>query len=170
MTRALSATILDALNEELQHARTVVTPRRSSPSRPRSSRRTITSPRTSAPAAGVEIENINGRIEVTRGAGRTADVTVTKTVKSGDGSMVKAISEETGNGLHVCTVYLNRDPNRRTCDGDNNDSGHRNNHLDVDMHYVVRIPAGVRLVVEQRERQRLGDRRRRRIQGRDGER
>jgi DUF4097 and DUF4098 domain-containing protein YvlB len=99
------------------------------------------------PGGRVEIENINGRIEVTRGAGRTADVTVTKTVKSGDGSIVKAIAEETSNGLHVCTVYLNRDPNRRTCNGDNNDSGHRNNHLDVDMHYVVRVPAGVRLVV-----------------------
>jgi DUF4097 and DUF4098 domain-containing protein YvlB len=99
------------------------------------------------PGGRVEIENINGRIDVTRGTGRMADVTVTKTVKSGDGSMVKAISEETSNGLHVCTVYLNRDPNRRTCDGDNNDSGHRNNRLDVDMHYVVRIPAGVRLVV-----------------------
>ena len=100
-----------------------------------------------SPGGRLEIENINGRVEVTPAAGRTADVAVTKTVRSGDGSMVKAISEVTANGLHVCTIYLNRDPNRRTCNGDNNDSGHRNNRLDVDMHYVVRIPAGVRLVV-----------------------
>jgi DUF4097 and DUF4098 domain-containing protein YvlB len=100
-----------------------------------------------APGGRVEVENINGRIEVTRASGRAAEVTVTKTVKSGDGSIVKAIAEETSNGLHVCTVYLNHDPNRHTCSGDNNDSGHRNNDLDVDMHYVVRVPAGVRLVV-----------------------
>ena len=59
---------------------------------------------------------------------------------------MKAIADETGNGLHVCTVYLNRYSDRRTCDGDNNDS-HRGNRLDVDMHYVVRVPAGARLVV-----------------------
>ena len=100
-----------------------------------------------APGGRVEVENINGRIEVTRAAGRTAEVNVTKTVRSGDGSIVKALAEETSNGLHVCTVYLNRDQNRRSCSGDNNDSGHGHNRLDVDMHYVVRVPAGVRLVV-----------------------
>lgn len=100
-----------------------------------------------APGGLVEIDNINGRIEVSRATGPTADVTVTKTVRSGDGSMVKAIMEERGNGLHVCTIYVNRDPNRRNCSGDNNDSGHGRNHVDVDMHYVVRVPAGVRLTI-----------------------
>jgi Putative adhesin len=99
------------------------------------------------PGGQVEVENINGRIDVTRATGRTAEVTVTKTVKRGDGSTVKAIMEETSNGLHVCTVYLNRDPNRRTCSGDNNNDSRHGDHVEVDMHYAVRVPAGVRLVV-----------------------
>jgi hypothetical protein len=99
------------------------------------------------PGGQVKVENINGRIDVTRAVGRIAEVTVAKTVKHGDGSMVKAIMEETSNGLHVCTVYLNRDPSRRTCDGDNNNDSRHGDHVDVDMHYTVHVPAGVRLVV-----------------------
>lgn len=101
-------------------------------------------------AAGdrLEISNINGHIEVTRAAGRTADVTVTKTVKKGDGSMVKAIMEEGGGGMHVCTIFINREPNRRTCDGDNNNNGRGRDNFDVDMRYVVRVPAGAMLSID----------------------
>lgn len=102
-----------------------------------------------SPGNRLEIDNINGRVDVTRAAGRTADITVTKTVKSGDGAMVKAISEESANGFKVCTIYVNRDPNRRTCDGDNNNDSRRgHDHFDVEMHYVVQVPAGVRLEVD----------------------
>ena len=97
----------------------------------------------------MEVGNINGNIEVTRAAGRLAEVTVTKTVKKGDGSLVKAIMEAGGNGMHVCTIYVNRDPNRHTCDGDNNNSrGHGRDNFEVDMHYVVRVPAGARLTID----------------------
>jgi DUF4097 and DUF4098 domain-containing protein YvlB len=102
-------------------------------------------------AAGerMEIANINGNIDVTRASGRTAEVIVTKIVKKGDGSMVKAIMEEGGSGMHVCTIYLNRDPNRHTCGGDNNnDKGHGRDSFEVEMRYVVHVPAGARLVVD----------------------
>lgn len=100
-------------------------------------------------AAGdrVEISNINGNIEVTRAAGGMAEVTVTKTVKKGDGTMVKAIMADGGSGMHVCTIYINHDPNRRSCDGGNNTTG-LNSGFDVQMHYVVRVPAGAKLAVD----------------------
>jgi len=98
----------------------------------------------------VEIENINGKIDVSRATGRIAEVTVTKTVKRGDGNLVKAIMDDAGGGMHVCTIYLNRDRNRNSCNGGNNDSGdgNRGDRFEVDMHYVVKVPAGARLAVD----------------------
>lgn len=96
----------------------------------------------------LEVSNINGNIEVSRASGRMAEVTVTKTVKKGDGSMVKAIMEEGGSGMRVCTVFVNRDPGRRTCNGDNNNNGRGRDNFEVEMHYVVRVPAGARLSVD----------------------
>ena len=91
------------------------------------------------------IENINGTIEVSQGAGRTAEVLVTKTVKKGDGSLVKAIMEADGDGVRVCTIYLNRDRNRNSCKGDNSSNSRDGDNFQVEMHYVVKVPAGVRL-------------------------
>ncbi len=105
-------------------------------------------------AAGdrLEISNINGNVDVTRATGRVAEVTVTKTVKRGDRSMVKAIMEEGGGGMRVCTVYLNNNPDRRGCDGDsnngNNHNSRRRDNAEVEMHYVVHVPAGARLDVD----------------------
>jgi DUF4097 and DUF4098 domain-containing protein YvlB len=50
--------------------------------------------------------------------------------------------------MRVCTVYLNRDPNRRTCNGDNNNGGRSGDRFDVEMRYTVRVPAGARLTVD----------------------
>jgi DUF4097 and DUF4098 domain-containing protein YvlB len=93
----------------------------------------------------LELANINGPIEVTQGTGRTAEIVVTKTVKRGDGNLVKAIMEESNGVVRVCTIYLNRDPERSTCRGNNSIEGDR---LQVDMKYVVRAPSGVRVVAE----------------------
>ena len=89
------------------------------------------------------VENINGTIEVTQGAGRTAEILVTKTVKKGDGSLVKAIMEADGDGVRACTIYLNRDKNRNSCKGENNNNSRDGDNFQVEMRYVVRIPAGV---------------------------
>jgi hypothetical protein len=94
------------------------------------------------------VSNISGKVDVTRAAGETAEVTVTKTVKRGDGNLVKAIMEETRAGMQVCTIYLNRDPNRHTCSGDNNDNSGSHDRFDVDMHYVVRVPLNAQLIVD----------------------
>ena len=101
-----------------------------------------------APGTKLRIENINGEVRATQGSGRTADITVTKTVKSGDGTLVKSIMEDAGDGIRVCTVYLTRDRNRNSCKSDGNDSGRGKDKLNVTMSYVVRVPAGVRLDVD----------------------
>jgi hypothetical protein len=98
----------------------------------------------------MEIENINGSIEVTQGSGRTALVEVTKIVRQGDGNLVKAVMEESQGLMRVCTIYLNRDPDRTTCRGDNSNSTRngRRNAFQVEMKYVVRVPPGVVVNVE----------------------
>ncbi|MEO5824394.1 MAG: DUF4097 family beta strand repeat-containing protein [Gemmatimonadales bacterium] len=95
-------------------------------------------------AAGsvVELDNINGSITVSQTSGRTAEVIVTKTVKKGDGNLVKAIMEERNGVMRVCTIYLNRDPNRSSCKGNNSTKG---DQFEIVMDYVVRLPAGVRV-------------------------
>ena len=97
-------------------------------------------------AAGgtLALENINGPMVITQGTGRTAEVIVTKRVIKGDGSYVKAIMEERGGTVRICTIYTNRDPNRKTCDGENSSSSRgRDNYDQVEMRYEVRVPAGV---------------------------
>lgn len=93
--------------------------------------------------ARLSVENINGTIEVTQATGRIAEILVTKTVKKGDGSLVKAIMEADGNDLRVCTIYLNHDRSRNSCKGNNSTSSRVG--FEIDMHYVVRIPSGVQL-------------------------
>jgi len=102
------------------------------------------------PGDRLEIDNINGSIEVTQGSGTTALVEVHKTVKRGDGNLVKAIMETEGGVMRVCTIYLNRDPNRTTCRGENNNSrrGAGRADFEVEMRYVVRVPGRVRAEVE----------------------
>lgn len=98
-----------------------------------------------APGAVVELDNINGSITVSQGSGRIAEVVVTKTVKKGDGNLVKAIMEEQNGVMRVCTIYLNRDPNRSSCNGNNSTNSKKGDQFDVTMNYVVRLPAGVRV-------------------------
>lgn len=100
------------------------------------------------PGDRLAIENINGPIEVTQGSGRAMTVEVFKTVKRGDGTLVKAVMEESGGVVRVCTIYLNRDPDRTTCRGDNSNSTRRGDRFEVEMRYVVRAPQGVAVDVE----------------------
>lgn len=102
-------------------------------------------------AAGgtLALENINGPMVITQGTGRTAEVVVTKRVIKGDGSYVKAIMEERGGTVRICTIYTNRDPNRKSCNGDNSSSSRgRDNYDEVEMRYEVRVPAGVTVNAE----------------------
>jgi hypothetical protein len=104
---------------------------------------------TIATGGTLALANINGPIVITQGTGRTAEVVVTKRVIKGDGSYVKAIMEERGGTVRICTIYTNRDPNRTTCKGDNSSpSRGRENYDQVEMRYEVRVPAGVRVAAE----------------------
>lgn len=102
-------------------------------------------------AAGgtLALENINGPMVITQGSGRTAEVIVTKRVIKGDGSYVKAVMEERGGKVRICTIYTNRDPNRKTCSGENSSNSRgRDNYDEVEMRYEVKLPAGVLLDAE----------------------
>lgn len=102
------------------------------------------------PGDRLEIENINGEVSVTQGSGPTAEIVVTKRVREGNGDLVKAILEEGSGFVRVCTIYLNRDPDRSTCRGENSvgNAGGRGERLEVVMDYRVRVPAGARLEVD----------------------
>jgi hypothetical protein len=95
------------------------------------------------------IANIDGAVTVTRAAGGTAEVVVTKRVIRGDGELVRAILEESGDQITVCTIYLREATERRDrCHGESNHDGWRRREpLEVEMTYEVRLPAGVELSV-----------------------
>ncbi len=92
------------------------------------------------------IGNIDGAVRVTRASGSTAEVVVTRRVIRGNGELVKAIMEETESGIKVCTIYLQRAGEPGTsCGNRHGTHGRRNEPLEVEMTYAVRLPAGVRL-------------------------
>lgn len=96
------------------------------------------------------IGNIDGSVTVTRAPGRTATVLVTKQVIRGSGDLVQAILEDEGGGrIKVCTVYLREAGQERDrCSGDDQDRNwRRRDPLEVEMVYVVQLPAGVHLDV-----------------------
>lgn len=94
----------------------------------------------------LELMNINGAIIVTQGTGRTLAVTVTKEVKRGTGDKVKAIMEEENGVVRICTLDQQRYPSKTTCRGSQESSGRTSGRDDeVDMEYVVTLPAGVTL-------------------------
>jgi putative adhesin len=95
------------------------------------------------------VSNIDGNVTVTQGRGTAAEIVAHKTVRRGNGDLVKAVLEETSSGYRVCTVYRNDDNDSQGCDHNTrNDNNHaRREPLDVDMAYEVRIPAGVILSV-----------------------
>lgn len=108
-----------------------------------------------APGDRLELSNVNGDIVATAARGRTAEIVVTKTVKRGDGSRVKAIMEVNDGVVRVCTIYTDRRDSCPNGDSDDNDDNHRgssrndngdhNDNSDIEMHYEVRVPDGVKL-------------------------
>lgn len=115
--------------------------------RPAEAQDTRFTPRLSA-GQHLALSNIDGDVVVTRGEGRTAEIVAIKKVRRGDGSRVKAVMEETDDGVRVCTIYLHRgEPDRNTCRGEGRSGGWSNESWDVDMRYEVRVPSGVLLDV-----------------------
>jgi DUF4097 and DUF4098 domain-containing protein YvlB len=93
----------------------------------------------------IEILGVNGEIRADAASGSTAEVTATKSGR-GDPERVQIKVEESSSGVTICAIYPNQEgtschsretrKNRR-----NNDN---NNNVEVD--FVVRVPAGVRFV------------------------
>lgn len=93
------------------------------------------------------ISNIDGSVTVSRAPGATAEVLVTKRVIKGDGSLVKAVLQETADGIKVCTLYLeDAGDDRDDCERGNR-GNRRRAPLEVEMTYEVRLPSGVELAV-----------------------
>ena len=98
------------------------------------------------PGQRLSISNIDGAIVVTQG-GATAEITVHKIVRRGDGSRVKAVMERVDDGYRICAVYLAPGEDRNTCSGANHGEDHDNEPLDVDLRIDAKVPSGVTLSV-----------------------
>ena len=96
----------------------------------------------------LSLTTVDGDVIVTRGEGRTAEIVATKRVRRGDGSRVKAVMEETSDGVKVCTVYLHKgEPDRNTCRSESSGNWSGDDNYDVELNYVVKLPEGVMLSV-----------------------
>jgi hypothetical protein len=95
----------------------------------------------------LDLSNIDGKITVTQARGASTEIVVHKTVRRGNGDLVKAVMEETAEGARVCAVYLNRNGDNDGCDGHHGWDNQQSEPLDVDMTFEVRIPPGVALGV-----------------------
>ncbi len=93
------------------------------------------------------IKNINGGIDVERSASNRVEVTAEKRWRRGDPDYVRIEPKKLGDEMLICALW---GENSR-CEEDgirserNNNSGSRNN--DVSVHFVVRVPEGVRVDV-----------------------
>ncbi len=92
------------------------------------------------------IKNINGGIDVERSASNRVEVTAEKRWRRGDPAYVRIEPKKLGDEMLICALW-----GESRCEEDgirserNNSSGNRNN--DVSVHFVVRVPEGVRVDV-----------------------
>jgi DUF4097 and DUF4098 domain-containing protein YvlB len=94
------------------------------------------------------LTTVDGNVTVSPSSGRTAEIVATKRVRRGDATRVKAVMEESRDGVMVCTVYLHKgESDRNTCQGESRGQWSGNDNYDIDMSYVVTLPAGVVLEV-----------------------
>lgn len=96
------------------------------------------------PGQELQAENIDGDITITQRAG-PAVIVAHKTVRRGDGNLVKAVLERTDNGYRLCTVYLDEVTDSASCNYRREGNHHGDRDLDVDVRYDIELPAGVTL-------------------------
>lgn len=100
------------------------------------------------PGQQLSITTVDGDVTVSRGSGSTAEIVATKRVRRGDGSRVKAVMEESSDGVKICTVYLHKgEADRNTCRGDSSGNWSGGDNSDIDISYAVKLPTGVSLSV-----------------------
>ena len=92
------------------------------------------------------IKNINGGIDVERSSGSRVEVTGEKKWRRGDPSMVRIEQKRVGDDVLICALWNENS----TCDEDgihSNRNNKWNDRNDVSVHFVVRVPEGVRVDV-----------------------
>src|SRR5687768_8076015 len=94
----------------------------------------------------LHIRNINGDITVDRATGSEVEVVATKRARrDGDPSRVRIETSRIGEGALVCAIW----GEETTCDergyhNENRNRGNNNNTGNVEVDFIVKLPAGVR--------------------------
>ena len=96
----------------------------------------------------VYVRNLNGPVRVEQGTGDKVEVRAEKRWRRGDPADVKITVRQVGSGggdVIVCALWNDRS----SCDEDgyhsHNDNWFHNDHNDVQVEFVVRLPAGVKV-------------------------
>ncbi len=93
----------------------------------------------------LEIMGVNGSVRADAAGGSTAEVTASKSGR-GDHDAVQIKVEETSDGVTICAIYPNQVGD--SCHSRESRKNRRNHNEDnnVEVDFVVRVPAGVRFV------------------------
>jgi len=94
------------------------------------------------PGKEIEIKGVNGDIRASRAAGKEVEVRATKRARKSDPNQVTIEVIEHEDGVTICAKYPG--PGNECGPGDKWHTHTHNN--DVEVHFDVRVPAGVRLV------------------------
>ena len=95
------------------------------------------------PGQTIEIKGVNGDIEAAPATGSEVEVTAVKTSRHRDPKDVKIKVVEHAAGVTICAVYPSSWGHTNECAPGS--EGHMNSRdNDVDVHFTVRVPAGVR--------------------------
>lgn len=101
-----------------------------------------------APGGTLEIKGINGGIDASAGSGE-AEVRAVKSARRSDPDAVEIKVVEHAGGVTLCAVYPAPEDSRRPNECEPGDGGHsRTRDNDVQVHFQVKVPAGVRLVAK----------------------
>jgi hypothetical protein len=98
-----------------------------------------------AAGSAIEIKGVNGGIDAEAASGSEVEVTATKRARRSNPDEVEIKVIEHPGGVTICAVYPSRDGQANECKAG---SGGRMNTRDndVNVEFVVRLPAGVRFV------------------------
>ncbi|MGB7924972.1 MAG: DUF4097 family beta strand repeat-containing protein [Pyrinomonadaceae bacterium] len=92
----------------------------------------------------IEIKGVNGGIRAEGSTGSEVEVVAVKKSRRSDPNSVRIQVVEHGNGVTICAVYPSSDSKRPNVCGAG-DEGHNSvQNNDVQVEFVVRVPAGVR--------------------------
>jgi hypothetical protein len=94
----------------------------------------------------LEVKGIVGEIRAEYTSGSTAEVVAIKEGDPDDFDEVEIRVEQNGDGYKVCAVYHAHSADSEGCDNNHSGNSRENRHsIDVEVNYVVRVPAGVEL-------------------------